>query len=57
MSSLRQEADLMKQDNHSLRSKDNQITRDLMEKDRLLERQSVDQKNEWAEIYGSQKQS
>ncbi len=57
MSSLRQEADLSKQDNHSLRSKVNQLTRDLMEKDRLLERQSADQKNEWAEIYGSQKQS
>ena len=28
-----------------------------MEKERLLERQSADQKNEWAEIYGSQKQS
>lgn len=57
MSSLRQEADLLKQDNTGLRSKVNQLTRDLMEKERLLERQSADQKNEWAEIYGSQKQN
>lgn len=42
MSSLRQEADLLKQDNHTLRSKVNQLTRDLMEKERLLERQSAD---------------
>ena len=57
MSSLRQETDVMKQDNQSLRSKVNQLTRDLMERDRLLERQAADQKNEWAEIYGSQKQN
>lgn len=38
MSSLRQECDVLKQDNHSLRSKVNQLTRDLTEKERLLER-------------------
>ena len=57
MSSLRQETDLLKQENHTLRSKVNQLTRDLMEKERQLERAAADQKNEWAEIYGNQKHS
>ena len=29
----------------------------LLEKDRFIERQVTDQKNEWAEIYGNQKQT
>lgn len=28
-----------------------------MEKERFIERQQVDQKNEWAEIYGNQKEA
>lgn len=33
------------------------LNRVLMEKDRQIERQIADQKNEWAEIYGNQKQA
>jgi chromosome segregation ATPase len=57
MSQIRQETDLLKQENHTLRSKVNQLNRDLVEKERQLERSSTEQKSEWAEIYGSQKQN
>ena len=57
MSSLRQETDVLRQDNQTLRSQVNQLKRDLMERDNQLGRQAADQKNEWAEIYGSQKQN
>ena len=42
MSSLRQETDVLRQDNQTLRSQVNQLKRDLMERDNQLGRQAAD---------------
>ena len=57
LASLRREIDDLQQENHSLRTKVSQMSRDLMDKERFIEKNAADQKNEWAEIYGGQKQA
>lgn len=43
-------------DMRALKEEAERLNRALIEKDTILERQIADQKNEWAEVYGQQKQ-
>ena len=43
--------------NIALKNEIDSPNRQLMEKERYIERSHADQKNEWAEIYGSQKET
>jgi len=42
--------------NVALKNEIDSLNRQLMEKERFIERSHADQKNEWAEIYGNQKE-
>ena len=43
--------------NIALKNEIDSLNRQLMEKERFIDRQQADQKNEWAEIYGNQKEA
>ena len=41
----------------ALKNEIDSLNRQLMDKERFIERSQADQKNEWAEIYGNQKET